>query len=82
MLGHRSDGTDIYLRDIWPTRTEIQAVEQRFVIPAMFKEVYSRLEKGSDTWRSLKAAESQLYPWDPNSTYIKNPPYFENLTKV
>ncbi|XP_033210011.1 cytoplasmic aconitate hydratase-like [Belonocnema kinseyi] len=80
-LGRRHDGTDVYLRDIWPSRTEIQAVEQRFVIPAMFKEVYSRLEKGSDTWRSLNAPESQLYPWDPNSTYIKNPPYFENLSK-
>ncbi|XP_051168740.1 cytoplasmic aconitate hydratase-like [Leptopilina boulardi] len=80
-LGRRSDGTNIYLRDIWPTRAEIHAVEQRYVIPAMFKEVYSRLEKGSNTWRSLKAPESQLYPWDSNSTYIKNPPYFENLTK-
>lgn len=80
-LGRRSDGINIYLRDIWPTRAEIHAVEQRYVIPAMFKEVYSRLEKGSNTWRSLKAPESQLYPWDSDSTYIKNPPYFKNLTK-
>ncbi|XP_026668487.1 cytoplasmic aconitate hydratase-like isoform X1 [Ceratina calcarata] len=80
-LGHRPDGTPVYLQDIWPTRSEIQAVEQKYVIPAMFKEVYSKIERGSDSWAKLVAPEGKLYPWDTESTYIKNPPYFENLQK-
>ncbi|XP_076394801.1 cytoplasmic aconitate hydratase isoform X2 [Megachile rotundata] len=80
-LGRRADGTPIFLQDIWPTRAEIQAVEQKHVIPAMFKEVYSKIEKGSSSWASLVAPEGKLYPWDEESTYIKNPPYFDNLQK-
>ncbi|XP_017753890.1 PREDICTED: cytoplasmic aconitate hydratase-like [Eufriesea mexicana] len=80
-LGRRADGTPIYLQDIWPTRAEIQAVERKYVIPAMFKEVYSKIEKGSPSWANLVAPDGTLYPWDTNSTYIKNPPYFENLQK-
>ncbi|XP_076650973.1 cytoplasmic aconitate hydratase [Halictus rubicundus] len=80
-LGRRSDGSPVYLQDIWPTRADIQAVEQKHVIPAMFKEVYSKIEKGSSNWASLVAPEGKLYPWDPQSTYIKNPPYFDNLQK-
>ncbi|KYN21853.1 Cytoplasmic aconitate hydratase [Trachymyrmex cornetzi] len=80
-LGRKADGTPIFLQDIWPTRSEIQAVEQKYVIPAMFKEVYSKIEHGSDNWASLIAPDGKLYPWDINSTYIKNPPYFDNLQK-
>ena len=80
-LGRRADGTPIYLQDIWPTRSEIQAVEQKFVIPAMFTEVYSKIKQGSSSWASLLAPDSTLYPWDASSTYIKSPPYFENLQK-
>ena len=80
-LGRREDGTPVFLQDIWPTRTEIQAVEQKYVIPAMFREVYSKIEKGSESWANLVAPNSTLYPWDLDSTYIKSPPYFDNLTK-
>ncbi|XP_017795879.1 PREDICTED: cytoplasmic aconitate hydratase-like [Habropoda laboriosa] len=80
-LGRRADGTPIFLQDIWPTRAEIQAVEQKYVIPAMFKEVYSKIEKGSSSWASLMAPDGKLYPWDSASTYIKSPPYFEILQK-
>ncbi|KAG5335296.1 ACOC hydratase, partial [Acromyrmex heyeri] len=80
-LGHKADGSPIFLRDIWPTRSEIQAVEQKYVIPAMFKEVYSKIERGSDTWANLVAPSDNLYPWDINSTYITSPPYFDNLQK-
>lgn len=77
--GRRIDGKDVFLHDIWPTRSEIQAVEQKYVIPAMFKSVYEKIELGSSRWANLVAPESQLYPWDVNSTYIKHPPYFEGL---
>lgn len=80
-LGHKADGSPIFLRDIWPTRSEIQAVEQKYVIPAMFKEVYSKIEHGSETWANLVAPHDNLYPWDINSTYITSPPYFDNLQK-
>ncbi|XP_050449449.1 cytoplasmic aconitate hydratase-like isoform X1 [Cataglyphis hispanica] len=80
-LGHKSNGSPIYLRDIWPTRSEIHAVEQQYVIPAMFKEVYSKIEQGSSSWANLIAPTGKLYPWDASSTYIKNPPYFDNLRK-
>ncbi|XP_068978229.1 cytoplasmic aconitate hydratase-like isoform X2 [Bombus flavifrons] len=80
-LGRRADGTPIYLQDIWPTRSEIQVVEKKFVIPAMFTEVYSKIKQGSSSWANLLAPDSTLYPWDASSTYIKSPPYFENLQK-
>lgn len=80
-LGHSSSGEPIYLNDIWPLRKEIHQVEQQFVIPAMFKEVYSKIETGSPSWVALKAPEGKLYPWDSNSTYIKNPPFFDNMTE-
>ncbi|CAB0030104.1 unnamed protein product [Trichogramma brassicae] len=80
-LGVGADGKDVYLRDIWPSRSEIQAVEQQYVIPAMFREVYSKIETGNKNWSQLPAPEGKLYPWDPTSTYIKDPPYFENLTR-
>ncbi|XP_063232148.1 cytoplasmic aconitate hydratase-like [Bacillus rossius redtenbacheri] len=79
--GWTADGKVVYLRDIWPTRREVQVVEKQYVIPAMFKEVYSRIEEGSTSWRALQAPDSALYPWDPSSTYIKRPPFFEGMTR-
>ncbi|XP_072232967.1 cytoplasmic aconitate hydratase [Leuresthes tenuis] len=75
-----SEGKEIFLRDIWPTREEIQAVERTFVIPSMFKEVYEKIEKVNERWNSLVAPSDNLYTWDPKSTYIKSPPFFDGLT--
>uniref|UniRef100_A0A8C1JTI4 Cytoplasmic aconitate hydratase n=1 Tax=Cyprinus carpio TaxID=7962 RepID=A0A8C1JTI4_CYPCA len=72
---------EVFLRDIWPTRDEIQAVERQFVIPAMFKEVYEKVEKVNERWNSLEAPSDKLYTWNPNSTYIKSPPFFDGLTR-
>uniref|UniRef100_V9KBZ9 Cytoplasmic aconitate hydratase n=1 Tax=Callorhinchus milii TaxID=7868 RepID=V9KBZ9_CALMI len=79
-LGVGVEGREIYLRDIWPTREEVQVVERKFVIPAMFKEVYQKIEKRNERWNALNAPGDELYTWNPNSTYIKSPPFFENLT--
>jgi len=76
----RSDGKDVFLREIWPSRDEIQAVEKQYVIPAMFKEVYAAISTGNDNWNKLEAPESILYPWDTTSTYIKHPPFFQGMT--
>lgn len=80
-LGHSPDGKPVHLRDIWPSREEIQAVESEHVLPRMFKEVYSKVETGSKHWQALDAPTSLLYPWDSNSTYIKCPPFFETMER-
>ncbi|KAJ8382094.1 hypothetical protein SKAU_G00028720 [Synaphobranchus kaupii] len=80
-LGVNAEGKEIFLTDVWPTREEIQAVERKYVIPAMFKEVYEKIEKVNERWNSLKAPSDKLYTWDPKSTYIKSPPFFDGLTK-
>ncbi|KAM9717826.1 cytoplasmic aconitate hydratase [Menidia menidia] len=75
-----SEGNEVFLKDIWPTREEIQAVERTFVIPSMFKEVYEKIEKVNERWNSLVAPSDKLYTWDAKSTYIKSPPFFDGLT--
>jgi len=79
-LGTNGDGKPIFLRDIWPSRDEIQQVERKHVIPAMYNEVYSRIQHGNERWNKLEAPESMIYPWDDKSTYIKSPPFFETMT--
>ncbi|CAL8240359.1 unnamed protein product [Merluccius merluccius] len=79
-IGVGTEGKPVFLRDIWPTREEIQAVEREFVIPSMFKEVYEKIEKVNERWNALDAPSDKLYPWDPQSTYIKSPPFFQGLT--
>ncbi|XP_073966245.1 cytoplasmic aconitate hydratase-like [Choristoneura fumiferana] len=80
-LGKRADGSSVFLRDIWPTRAEIQEVENKHVIPNMFKEVYEKIELGSPSWQALDVPKGKLYNWDPNSTYIKKPPFFDGMTR-
>ncbi|NXN92901.1 ACOC hydratase, partial [Rhinopomastus cyanomelas] len=79
-LGINALGKKIFLKDIWPTRNEIQAVESQFVIPGMFKEVYQKIETVNKSWNALKAPSDKLYTWNPKSTYIKSPPFFDGLT--
>uniref|UniRef100_A0A3Q3X733 Cytoplasmic aconitate hydratase n=1 Tax=Mola mola TaxID=94237 RepID=A0A3Q3X733_MOLML len=75
-----TEGKEIFLRDIWPTREEIQAVERMFVIPSMFKDVYEKIENVNERWNSLVAPSDKLYTWDAKSTYIKSPTFFDGLT--
>ncbi|CAG9768739.1 unnamed protein product [Ceutorhynchus assimilis] len=80
-LGKRADGRDVFLKEIWPTREEIHIVEKQHVIPAMFKEVYSKIQTGSNKWQTLNAPTGQLYPWSNESTYIKKPPFFAGMAR-
>ncbi|XP_030855987.1 cytoplasmic aconitate hydratase isoform X2 [Strongylocentrotus purpuratus] len=80
-LGQNADGQDIFLRDIWPSRAELQEVEKKNVIPSMFEDVYGKIEQGNASWNELKTSDDMLYPWDSESTYIKSPPFFETMTK-
>lgn len=72
-------GREIYLKDIWPTRAELQELEATYVIPEMFNKVYDKITVGNSQWNNLKVPESDLYPWDVKSTYIKKPPFFEKM---
>ncbi|XP_015364045.1 PREDICTED: cytoplasmic aconitate hydratase-like [Diuraphis noxia] len=80
-IGNDKNGKPVFLKNIWPSRAQIQTVEKQTVIPAMFQDVYARIENGSNAWQCLQAPDGQLYPWDASSTYIKNPPFFSGMTK-
>lgn len=78
-LGHDATGRPVYLHEIWPSSATIRAVEREHVIPAMFREVYARIEDGSPAWQALQPPCGDVYPWDTDSTYIKQPPYFADM---
>ncbi|XP_078482700.1 cytoplasmic aconitate hydratase [Ciona intestinalis] len=80
-IGTGTDGKSVYLRDIWPSRTDIQETEKKSVLPNMFKEVYAKIQDGNEQWRSLEAPSSTLYPWNPDSTYVQSPPFFKGMAK-
>ncbi len=79
-LGVGTDGQAVFLKDIWPARPEIDALVAEFVTRDQFIEQYANVLEGSEQWRAIGAADSELYPWDQSSTYIRKPPFFENLT--
>ena len=78
-LGQDSVGRNVYLRDIWPTESEIQDVQARAVRPNMFGERYGRVFEGDERWRALAIPDGEQYQWNLASTYIRHPPYFENM---
>lgn len=77
-IGKGSDGKDVFLRDIWPTRDEVQRVSTGSITPEMFVKNYDTILKGSEMWQNLEAPKGKLYTWDESSTYIHNPPFFQN----
>ncbi|KAF5948551.1 hypothetical protein HYC85_014508 [Camellia sinensis] len=79
-IGVGKDGKNVYFRDIWPSTEEIAEVVQTSVLPDMFKSTYEAITTGNPMWNQLSIPESKLYSWDPNSTYIHEPPYFKNMT--
>jgi aconitate hydratase len=79
-LGEDRAGTPVFLRDIWPTSTEIEETIGRAVRPDMFRHEYERAFDGDSNWKSLPTpAGTGTFAWDGNSTYIKKPPYFDNM---
>ena len=79
-LGKSADGKDVYLRDIWPTNQEVQDMVNAHVTAEMFRERYSNVFEGDVRWQAIKVAGGNTYDWNPGSTYVQNPPYFEGLT--
>ncbi|MBI1745489.1 MAG: aconitate hydratase AcnA [Acidobacteria bacterium] len=81
-LGHDTDGQPVYLREIWPSQAEVKEALQQSARPEMFLKAYADVFQGDDHWQSLAVPAGDLYQWDPGSTYIKNPPYFDGMTKT
>ncbi len=79
-IGQDTRGHDVYLRDIWPSEREIEAAMVKAVHADAFREVYGKVFEGDDRWRSLDVPTGDRFTWDPDSTYIRNPPFFEGLT--
>jgi aconitate hydratase len=78
-LGTGKDGKPVYLKEIWPSSAEIAALRDSAVKPEMFRKRYANVSQGNAAWNQIKVSKSELYPWDPQSTYIHQPPYFEGL---
>ncbi|XP_046715147.1 iron-responsive element-binding protein 2 isoform X1 [Silurus meridionalis] len=80
-LGVNSEGKKVFLKDVWPTKEEVQDIEEHKVIASIFTELRSRMQKESTFWNKLDAPDAVLFPWDPKSTYIRCPPFFNKLSK-
>ena len=78
-LGTGKDGSDVYLRDIWPEHKEISDLIAGNIDSGMFSEVYGEVFKGDSNWNNLEVPEGDIYEWDEKSTYVQNPPYFAGM---
>tara|TARA_Y100001970_G_scaffold247962_1_gene317117 strand:+ start:1269 stop:3950 length:2682 start_codon:yes stop_codon:yes gene_type:complete len=79
-LGKDKDGKDVFLKDIWPTNKEIEELILKSISADMFIKRYSNVSDGPKEWSSIKTEESSIYNWQENSTYVKKPPFFDNLS--
>ncbi|HEY0868259.1 MAG TPA: aconitate hydratase AcnA [Fimbriimonas sp.] len=79
-LGTGKDGKPVYLKDIWPSQQEIASTNMSAIQTEMYSTRYQDAFKGDDAWNALQVEGSDLFGWDPESTYIKNPPYFEGMS--
>lgn len=81
-LGIGKDGEPVFLRDIWPTSQEIQKFIEKNVTRKLFTEKYADVFKGDENWWTVQVPTGKTYAWDDESTYVRNPPYFENMPKA
>ena len=80
-IGQDKDGNDVFLKDIWPTPQEIQELMATAVTPEMFKKRYANVFDGTAEWQKIAGdTEGETYGWDEDSTYVKNPPFFDGMT--
>ncbi len=79
-LGKDKDGNDVFLKDIWPTNQEIEDTLQKSLNAEMFIKRYSNVSEGPEQWQKIKTEESSIYNWEDTSTYVKKPPFFDNLS--
>ena len=81
-IGTDQKGRSVFLKDIWPTTAEVQRVVESSVLPEMFRSQYAHVFEGDDLWRTLPTPTGDLFAWESDSTYVKHPPYFEDMPKT
>lgn len=81
-LGTDRNGNPVYLKDLWPSNAEIQAVREQTVTADIFRKRYADVFKGAQEWQDLPTTDSQTYDWNAGSTYVQMPPFFEGLTST
>tara|TARA_R110002110_G_scaffold415807_1_gene656412 strand:+ start:23769 stop:26480 length:2712 start_codon:yes stop_codon:yes gene_type:complete len=80
-LGNDKEGNPVFLKDLWPTQKEIQENVEKSLQPEMFTQRYGAVFDGDQNWQNIKVSKSELYDWQDDSTYVKHPTFFENMTK-
>ena len=81
-LGKNKNGNDIYLKDIWPSNKEIEDTLREALNAEMFIKRYSNVSEGPKQWQEIKTENTSIYNWDSSSTYVKKPPFFDNLSDL
>ncbi len=79
-LGFDPNGQPVFLADVWPSQEEIQSEMRRSLKPSIFREQYGNVFTGNPEWNDVAVAGGEIYPWNPDSTYIQEPPFFMGLT--
>lgn len=85
-IGKDTQGNDVMLSDIWPSKEEIMQVISQTMDPLMYENIYAKVSQGTELWNSIEAPIGDLYEWDSENTYIQKPPYFDdfnlNMNKI
>jgi len=79
-LGKDNSAADVYLHEIWPSAHDVQDAVLQNIDSNMFRSSYDSVFRGDENWRSLPVPEGEIYTWNPDSTYVRNPPYFEGMS--
>ena len=79
-IAQTPDGKDVYLKDLWPTQAEIAELVEKTVTREAFQEKYAAVFDGDDKWRGVETTDSLTYDWPATSTYVQNPPYFQDMS--
>jgi aconitate hydratase len=79
-IGKGGDGKPVYLKDIWPTTLEVAQAVGSAVDSAMFRKSYASVFSGDESWQAIQVPKDEVYQWQPTSTYVRNPPYFQGMT--
>lgn len=80
-LGQGSDGTDIFLKDIWPSQDEVATIVREALLSEMFNSEYATAFEGDDNWKKIAVPEGSTFGWEAESTYVRLPPFFQNMPK-
>ena len=80
-LGEDRDGRPVYLRDIWPSNEDIRSMIERVLTPEMFRRRYSNVFEGDEIWKAVQVSGGLTYDWDPGSTYVRYPPFFDGIAE-